>query len=426
MRAVIPTGSSPPAQPDVPPMDQPTDQIATDAHSRVQERPPSTAAAAGPSAAGGLFRLLVLISCPVVLLATPFFVGQLRYAATYNRLKAEVDVATEALPELSSRLNDFVLASRLVAKRVGPSVVSIYHANGREPTGQGSGVIVDPEGFIVTNYHVIASSRGSPALPIRVRLSDGREQQPTIIGDDPVTDLAVLKIDLPDLLAAEWGDSDELEVGDLVWAVGSPFGLDQSITFGIVSAEKRRRGRGIDRISIYSEYLQTDAAVNPGCSGGPLVNVEGKIVGINVAIVGHAYQGVSFAIPSSLARDKYVKLKKNGRIERGFIGIEPQHVPDDVRQQLHLTLDEGVYVKVATPGRPAYVGGIRSKDVILQWNDHQAHDPTELSRTIATTEIGSAARVVVARPATVSLPGDDDVERLELTVVVGRRSDFAL
>jgi S1-C subfamily serine protease len=369
-------------------------------------------------------RTLVLLACLLLILAGPFLAGRYRYAATYNKLRAEVDVATEALPELSSRLNDFVLASRLVAKRVGPSVVSIFRPSQFELIGQGSGVIVDSEGYIVTNYHVIRPRRNGQSLPLRVRLSDGREQNATLIGHDDATDLAVLKIDLPDLIAAEWGDSDELEVGDLVWALGSPFGLDQSITFGIVSAEKRRRGRGLET-SVYSEYLQTDAAVNPGNSGGPLVNVEGRIVGINAAIVGDAYQGVSFAIPSSLAREKYEQLRQHGHIERGFIGIEPRHVPDEWRERLHLARDQGVYVAHVNLGQPAAMAGMRPRDVVLQWNDHIAQDPTELSRTIADTKIGSTAHVVVVRPASERSDNDADVERVELTIVVGRRSDFA-
>jgi serine protease Do len=314
------------------------------------------------------------------------------------------------LDELKPRLNDLELASRLVAKRVEPSVVSIVRPGGRGLEGQGSGVIVDPEGYIVTNYHVVARAR-----QIEVRLSDRRIAQATVVGDDAFSDIAVLKIDLPNLIAAEWGDSEKLEVGDLVWALGSPFGLERTLTFGIVSAKSRRSGSRI-LSSPYQEYLQTDAAVNPGNSGGPLVNIEGQIVGINAAIFGEAYQGISFAIPSSLAREKYDELRAEGRIERAWLGIIPVEVPDEVQQQLGLKLGEGVYVAEVEPRTPAARSGVRVGDVILKWNDHVATDPTLLSRAIAATEIGSTATLVLLRA-----DGSSDVQRITLDVEVERR-----
>ena len=373
------------------------------------------------SGSGGnrrFFRVMFMFFCLTLVIAGPFVVGQFQYQTTYNTLKAEVDVSREALHDLRPKLADFVMASRLVAKRVAPSVVGIYRPGPRGPSGQGSGVIVDPIGYIVTNYHVIAK-----AQKLRVRLGDGRESDATVVGGDPGIDVAVLRIDLGNLIAAEWGDSENLEVGDLVWAWGSPFGLDRSVTFGIVSAKGRRIGSGVTR-SLYQEYLQTDAAVNPGNSGGPLVDVEGKIVGINTAIMSSSYRGVSLAIPSDLVREKYEQLLEKGWIARGYLGVSPRAVPVELQKKLGLGVGEGVYVREAPRDGPGYKAGVRPGDVILEWNGSAATDPTLLSRMIAATEIGSSAQVVVARPLAEVDSGNQLVRRLELDVVVGRHPDF--
>jgi S1-C subfamily serine protease len=352
---------------------------------------------------------LVLIAL-ILLLAGPVLLGRFIYHATYNELKAGYDVATGALEHLKPRLYDFELASRLVAKRVEPSVVSIVRPDARGLDGQGSGVIVDKAGYIVTNWHVVEGAR-----TVQVRLSDRRVADAAVVGDDAMSDIALLKIDLANLIPAEWGDSDKLEVGDLVWAIGSPFGLERSLTFGIVSAKSRRSASRLTT-SPYQEYLQTDAAVNPGNSGGPLVNIEGQVVGINAAIFGSAYQGISFAIPSSLAREKYDQLRANGRIERAWLGILPEEVPDDVRTRLSLNLGEGVYVAEVEPKTPAGRSGLQVGDIILKWNEHVATDPTLLSRAIAATEIGSTAKLLLLRDH-----GDREAEKLTLNVKVERR-----
>jgi serine protease Do len=335
----------------------------------------------------------ILLFLFAVVLVAPYLAGRFIYQATYNELRAGYDVATSTLDTLKPRLNDLELASRLVAKRVEPSVVSIVRPGRRGLTGQGSGVIVDKAGYIVTNSHVIEGA-GS----VEVRLSDRRSLEATVVGRDPMMDIAVLKVDSGNLIAAEWGDSDKLQVGDLVWALGSPYGLDRSLTFGIVSAKSRRSGSHVGG-SVYQEYLQTDAAVNPGNSGGPLVNIEGQVVGINAAIFGNAYQGISFAIPSILARERYEELKAHGHIDRAWLGIVPRDVPNDVRQELGLDLGEGVLVGFVEPGAPANRAGLKNGDVILKWNEHIANDPTLLSRAIAATEIGSKARLVLVRGA---------------------------
>ena len=240
---------------------------------------------------GGLWLLLLIF---ILLLTGPFLIGRFVYETTYNELKAGYDVATGTLGQLKPRLNDLEMASRLVAKRVEPSVVSIIPR--REPAQHGWPGLRRDRRQGGLHHHEFSRRR-------RRRQSAGpaqrppRDSRPTVVGADAMTDIAVLKIDLDNLIAAEWGDSDKLEVGDLVWALGSPYGLDRSLTFGIISAKARRSGSYISR-SPYQEYLQTDAAVNPGNSGGPLVNIEGQVVGINAAIFGTAYQGISFSIPS--------------------------------------------------------------------------------------------------------------------------------
>jgi S1-C subfamily serine protease len=334
------------------------------------------------------------------------------YQAEYGRLKAGYDVATGALSELKPRLNDLELASRLVAKRVSPSVVSIFpQGEGRAGTiqGLGSGVIVDSAGYIVTNHHVVTG-----ADSIRVELSDGRRAEAEVVGDDPLTDLAILKIDLPNLIAAEWGDSDALQVGDLVWALGSPFGLERSLTFGIVSAKARRGGVAEGP---FQEYLQTDAAVNPGNSGGPLVNIEGQVVGINAAIVGPSFQGISFSIPSSLAHEAYKNFRANGHVERAWLGVLPLPVPQQMREAMKLPIGQGVLIRHVERNSPADKAGLEIGDIILKWNDFQTDEPVLLSRKIAATEIGSVANVIVARPTNAA----GDFETIELQVTMERR-----
>lgn len=359
-------------------------------------------------------RLLVgLLGVLVVILAGPHLLGRFRYADTRARMQAEVDVATTQLTRVRADLNDLVLASRLVAKRASPSVVSIHRSDNQGTEGQGSGVIVDKEGYIITNYHVLEGATG-----LHVILADGRvDTEPVVVGGDMRIDLALIKINKPDLIAAEWGDSDKLEVGDLVWALGSPFGLDHTVTFGIVSAKQRRtlsqRTMNGFESNPFQEFLQTDVAVNPGNSGGPLVNLDGKVVGINTAIVGQVYQGISLAIPSNLARVTYERLKSDGWIERGYLGVMPQPVSDVLRQRMELEPGEGVLAATVSPYTPAARAGLQRGDVILTWNQHNASDPFLLTQAIADSPVGSKAMMKICR-----LVRNEPVE-MDLEVTVG-------
>jgi serine protease Do len=386
-------------------------------HDAVPVTEPHGASTSQPPAQGTSRWFTVLVFLLMVA-AAPYLVRQFVYQVRYAELKADVDVATGALKSGKSRLTDFELTSRMVAKRLEPSVVSIFRPGFQGREGQGSGVIVDSDGYIMTNNHVVSGARS-----ISVHLADGRITPATIVGADEITDLAVLKIDAPNLIAAEWGDSDELEVGDLVWALGSPFGLERSFTFGIVSAKGRRSGSRLTK-NLYQEYLQTDAAVNPGNSGGPLIDIEGKVIGINAAIFGPSYQGISFAIPSSVAKEEYAQLRAKGWIERAWLGIRPVEVPQEIAQQLGLAIGEGVLVERVEPEAPADRAGIHRGDVILKWNDVAATDPTLLSRAIAATKVGSTAKVWLVRGE--SRDGDKKPARseFELAVAVERHPDL--
>ncbi len=353
-----------------------------------------------------LRRLLWVFGGLLLILLAPSIAGRFQYAITSAKEQAEVDVARVNLQDL--QLDQLSTAFRLIAKSVGPSVVNIHTHQGRG-VGQGSGVIVDPEGYIVTNYHVV---RGTHS--VKIHLSDGRLGSATVIGTDPLSDVAVLKTELDNLIAAEWGDSDKLDVGDMVWAIGSPFGLQKSTTFGIVSAKHRR---GITRSpgAVYNEFLQTDAAVNPGNSGGPLVNIEGKVVGINTAIVGTSYQGISFAIPSALARETYETIRRDGVVTRGFLGVQPSKVTDRTARRLGIDRNQGVLVRDVDPDTPADDAGLERNDVILVWDGIEYSDPTLLSRAIAASAIGSHIEVELVRFT------EKGPDHMQITVTVAAR-----
>jgi serine protease Do len=359
-----------------------------------------------PATQGDLYRLSRLLWVFVLLggvLIAPSIVGRIQYQMTSAEERARLAVARENLQDF--QLTQLSTAYRMLAQSVGPSVVSISTAS-PVGEGQGSGVIVDESGYLITNYHVVEGVRTA-----EVMLSDGRRGPATVIGVDPLIDIALLKTELDNLVAAEWGSSEAIQVGDLVWALGSPFGLQKSVTSGILSAKGRR---GITN-KVVQEFLQTDAAVNPGNSGGPLVNIEGKVIGINTAIIGPSYQGISFAIPSELVREAYDQLREKGFVLRGFLGVTPTKVSDHRALRLGLERDRGVLVANVDPNTPAAAGGIRRMDVILSWNDQEFSDPVLLSQAIAATPIGTKVPLQIARMTPTGL------KQLELEVVVAAR-----
>jgi len=251
----------------------------------------------------------------------------------------------------------------------------------------GSGFIVDKEGYILTNNHVVEG-----ADEIKVKCSDGREFKARVIGRDKKTDLALIKIasmfrDLPPLAL---GDSDSMRVGDWVLALGNPFGLEHTVTQGIISATGRVIGAGP-----YDNFLQTDAPINPGNSGGPLVNLRGEVIGINTAIVSSG-QGIGFAIPSNMAKTIISQLKTKGKVVRGWIGVSIQNITSDMVQPLGLKGTDGALVGDVVPGGPADAAGLKRGDVIISFNGKSIKDMSDLSREVANMPVGStvAARLL--------------------------------
>jgi serine protease Do len=256
-------------------------------------------------------------------------------------------------------------------------------------TSLGSGVIVSKEGHIVTNNHVLNGTDD-----ITVLLNDGREQKAKIVGTDGQIDLAVLKIDLPNLIPLPIGDSDKVRVGQVVMAIGNPFGLDESVSQGIISA-KDRRAMNDSRV----EFFQTDTAINPGNSGGPLVNIRGEVIGINTAIYSESggNQGIGFAIPSNAVKAAMKSIISKGRVIRGYLGVGIQPVTKDIAEQFKLDSARGALVTDVTPGSPAEKAGIIRGDVIRKVNGYEVKDTISLVNRISEADIGSNLTIDLVR-----------------------------
>ena len=272
--------------------------------------------------------------------------------------------------------------------------------------GQGSGVIISSDGYILTNNHVIAKAR-----EVTVTLPDKREFKGKIIGADPKSDLAVVKINVTNLPAVSWGDASKLQVGEYVLAVGNPFGLNSTVTLGIVSAV----GRGHMGITQYEDFIQTDAAINPGNSGGALVNTSGELVGINTAIFSQTggYQGVGFAVSTTMAKPIYESLVKTGKVVRGYLGIGLQDLSQDLAKSFSLKNTKGALVSDVKEDSPADQAGLKQGDVILNYQGTTVDDGVALQRLVTRTPVGSKVPVRVVR---------DGKER-ELTVRIGEQPE---
>ena len=251
----------------------------------------------------------------------------------------------------------------------------------------GSGFIISGDGYILTNNHVIEN-----ASEIKVKLTDEKEFDAKIIGRDAKTDIALIKIeDKDNLPVVNIGDSDQLEIGEWVVAIGNPFGLEQTVTAGIVSAKGRVIGSGP-----YDNFIQTDASINPGNSGGPLFNIRGEVIGINTAIVASG-QGIGFAIPINMAKDILPQLKDKGTVTRGWLGVMVQHITPDIAESLHLEGKEGALVADVVKGGPAEKAGIKRGDVILEFDGKQIGKMRDLPSVVASTPLGKEVKVLILR-----------------------------
>ena len=272
----------------------------------------------------------------------------------------------------------------------------VFGSRDRRSLSLGSGVVVSSDGYIVTNNHVVAEDRRATMREVTVALGDKRELHGTVVGTDPATDIALLKIDVKGLSTVPWGDSGKLQVGEWVLAIGSPFQLSQTVTAGIVSAV----GRANIGITDYEDFIQTDAAINPGNSGGALINTRGELIGINTGIYSESggYQGIGFAVPSLLAQRIVHDLMQYGEVRRGTItGISIESLTPDIASQLGANNTRGALVSRSYQNSDAFDAGLRRGDIITGFNGTPVDDPSQLFRLVADAPIGSTATLRVFR-----------------------------
>ena len=266
-----------------------------------------------------------------------------------------------------------------------------FGARDRRSLSLGSGVVVSADGYVITNNHVI----GENMREITVALSDKREVKGKVIGADPATDIALLKINIGQLPVVPWGDSSRLKVGEWVLAIGSPFQLNQTVTAGIVSATGRQNVGFAD----YEDFIQTDAAINPGNSGGALINSRGELIGINTGIFSQSggYQGIGFAVPSNLARHVIDELMKYGAVQRGTIDFRVDKLTPDLADEVGAASTRGALVTRMTRNSASYDAGLRPGDVIVAYNGQTIDDVSQLNRLVADTKIGTTASLKIVR-----------------------------
>lgn len=307
-------------------------------------------------------------------------------------MPAVVNISTERTETVGPMANPFEMFRGIpdMERFFGPFEDFRQAPQTRKTNSLGSGVLISADGFIVTNNHVI---EGADVITVNLSDKNGKNESynAEVVGTDPETDLALLKIDAENVPFLTFGDSDALEVGEWVLAIGSPLGLDHTVTSGIISAKGRKILSGS-----YDDFLQTDASINRGNSGGPLINMEGKITGINTAIAQRA-QGIGFAIPSNMAQRVINELRQHKKVSRGWLGVTIQNVDEATAKALHLREAKGALVNSALEGQPAARAGIRPGDVIIAVNDQEIADTEQLLRVVALLTPGSKAAVTLWR-----------------------------
>ncbi|GHE22515.1 2-alkenal reductase [Halomonas urumqiensis] len=336
---------------------------------------------------------------------------EIREAAPLSRDQGPVSYATAVERAAPAVVN--IYSSRVVEREQHPLMSDPFFrqfygddmpARQRMLSSLGSGVIISEDGYVLTNHHVIGG-----ADQIQVALRDGRETLAEVIGTDPESDLAVLRIDLDDLPVIELADSTEVAVGDVSLAIGNPFGVGQTVTMGIISAT----GRSHLGLNAYEDFIQTDAAINPGNSGGALVNPEGAMIGINTAIFSRSggSQGIGFAIPANLARNILEELVTQGRVIRGWLGVEAQEMNQELAASFGLNTPRGVVIAGVVADGPAHEAGLRPGDVLLRIDGQPIIDARQTMSDIADIPPGDTLPLTVVRGG----------ETLELSIEVGER-----
>ena len=342
---------------------------------------------------------------------------QLKLLALLGGLLILLMTTAPAWSESKPFMDPLIQASKARAELVQSVQQSVVHikveqklVNVRGPfqnrprqEGSGSGAIVRSDGYILTNHHVVGE-----ADKITVQLYDGQELKARLIGTDPATDISVIKIEGTDMPVLQMGDSDNILVGESVIAIGNPFGLSHTVTFGIVSA-KGRTGMGIAE---YEDFIQTDAAINPGNSGGPLVDLEGKIVGVNTAIFSRSggYQGIGFAVPINMARRVMNELIENGQVSRGWLGVGIQDMTPELAKAFGLDQAKGSLVTGVMPGTPAEKAGLQKGDVILRLNGNTIENSNGLRNLVAEARADAKVDLDLVRnkvPMTLSVRLDE-------------------
>jgi serine protease Do/serine protease DegQ len=297
-------------------------------------------------------------------------------------------------------------------QRRNPRSESAAPREEKRPTGLGSGTIIHPDGYILTNRHVVSDSEGDPAEEITVELADKRKFTAKVVGADQKTDIAVIKIDATHLPTAKLADSSGLRVGDIVFAVGNPLGVGMSVSQGIVSALAREVGI-LRNEQGYESFIQTDASINPGNSGGPLVDADGRVIGVNTAIASpvRASIGIGFAVPSALAVDIISSLVNKGGVSRGYLGVEITDISSELAEYLGLATPKGAFVSHVEEGSPADKAGIKTEDAITAINGETVESSSSLRYLISKLKPGQKAKVEIFR----------DGKKKTLTVAVGNQ-----
>jgi serine protease Do len=329
--------------------------------------------------------------CGVICLALGIFIGSSRITASDAPLETRRELMdlSDAFAEIAELVNPSVVHISCVGAEapIEREELEEEEEQDESPYGFGSGVIINPEGYILTSSHVIDS-----ASKIDVKLSDNRQFIAKLVGQDRETDLALIKVDSENPLpAAPMGDSDRLRPGQLVMAIGNPFVYDHTVTVGVISALNRKLGT-----TIFDNFIQTDAAINFGNSGGPLLNVKGEVIGINTLISSQG-TGIGFSIPINMAKEILPQLMEKGKVRRGFLGLVPQDITADLQKALGLTQTEGVIISSVQRDTPADKAGLKRYDVIVEFDGKKVQTEDQFRRYVAETPPGRKIRLRVVR-----------------------------